>query len=436
MKNDLSIHRPPEEELLYGVWARRGFDPRRLRTVDGARTQVVFSGRRNGGAGPDFLDASVDVEGRGLLRGDVEIHVRARDWMSHGHHRDPAYNGVVLHVVWEADSLWTEREDGQHVPTVPLRGCLQTSVEADSGNGVTGNPPLGGCDEIASALGAEQVARLLDEAGDERFAAKAVRFQGEMAVWPPSEVLYQGMMRALGYSKNRAPFLALARLFPWSTVGALATSVPQKERPRAIAAWLLGTAGLLQGAGSDIEDIWRRSLLTREMRPSDWRLAGVRPANHPSRRILGAGDALARFTDEGLVQGFERAFLIAAHHDDPGLLIDLTAAPPAIGSERAREMVVNVVLPFFHAFGLERGDEALARAASFIFQLAPAGPGNRKLKDMSAQLGIGRPFAVSMTARREQGLVHLIEGPCRHGWCAECPLGRAVPRHVTLIAAS
>ena len=104
MKSDLPVHRPPEEKFLYGVWARRGFDPRRLRTVDGARTQVVFPGRRNGGAGPDFLDASVDVEGRGLLRGDVEIHVRARDWMSHGHHRDPAYNGVVLHVVWEADS--------------------------------------------------------------------------------------------------------------------------------------------------------------------------------------------------------------------------------------------------------------------------------------------------------------------------------------------
>ena len=289
MKSDLSTYRPPEEELLYGVWARRGFDPRRLRTVDGARTQVVFPGRRNGGAGPDFLDASVDVEGRGLLRGDVEIHVRARDWMSHGHHRDPAYNGVVLHVVWDADSLWTEREDGQHVPTVPLRGCLQTSVEAYSEDGITGTPLLGRCDEIASALGAEQVAQFLDEAGDERFAAKAIRFQGEMSVWPPSEVLYQGMMCALGYSKNREPFLALARLLPWSTVEALAASTPQKERPRAITAWLLGTAGLLQGAGSDIEAIWRRSLLTREMRPSDWRLAGVRPANHPSRRILGAG---------------------------------------------------------------------------------------------------------------------------------------------------
>ena len=243
-------------------------------------------------AGPDFLDASVDVEGRGLLRGDVEIHVRARDWMSHGHHRDPAYNGVVLHVVWDADSLWTEREDGQHLPTVPLRGCLQTSVEADSGNGVTGNATLRRrCDEIASVLGAEQVARLLDEAGDERFAAKAVRFQGEMAVWPPSEVLYQGMMLALGYSKNRAPFLALARLLPWSTVEALAASTPHEGATSCHSCLAPGNGGpASRTRGPTLKDIWRRCLLTREMRPSDWRLAGVRPANHPSRRILGAGN--------------------------------------------------------------------------------------------------------------------------------------------------
>ena len=436
MKSKPSLLIQPEEELLYGVWSRRRFDPRRLRTVDGARVQVVFPGRRNGGPGPDFLEASVDVEGSGLLRGDVEIHVRARDWMSHGHHRDPAYNGVVLHVVWDADSLWTEREDTEHVPTVPLKGCLQTPAEAYSGGKVPGTAPLARCDEIASALGAEQVGRFLDEAGDERFSAKAIRFQGEFAVWPPSEALYQGLLRSLGYSRNRAPFLELARLFHWSSVEGLSASVPQERRAKTISAWLLGTAGLLQGAGSDIEGIWRHSLLTREMRASDWCIAGVRPANHPHRRILGAGELLARFTDEGLVEGFERALMLAAHHEDPGLLVDLTAVPPAIGNERAREMVVNVVLPFFRAFGLERNNKELEGAATFLFELSPPGPGNRKVKDMSAQLGIRRAFGMPMTARREQGLVHLIEGPCRHGWCAECPIGRTVPGHVPLTAAS
>ena len=55
---------------------------------------------------------------------------------------------------------------------------------------------------------------------------------------------------------------------------------------------------------------------------------------------------------------------------------------------------------------------------------------------MSAQLGIGKGLPVRLTARREQGLVHLVEGPCRHGWCRSCPLGRAAPRRAVMPAAS
>ena len=424
--------RPANEGLLHGAWARREFDAERLRTVDGARVQVVFPGRHNGAGGPDFLDASVHVEGRGLLRGDVEVHVRARDWTSHGHHRDPNYNRVILHLVWEADSLWTERQDGEHVATVPLRGCLTECRDWTPGDAGIAHP--GDCLDRARALGPEGVARLLDEAGQARFEAKSARFEGEMAVEPPEEVLYQGLMRSLGYSRNRDPFLELARLLPWSTVESLASSLSEEERPGAITAWLLGVGGLLQDAPPSIRDAWRLSPLRGEMDGSRWRLSGVRPANHPARRMEGAGEVLARFTGEGLLEGLGRAMLLAEHHRDPGLIIGLASAPPAIGRERAREMAVNVVLPFFHAFADE--NEALSRAASRLFALAPAGPGNRKVKDMALQLGIGETFPVPLTARREQGLISLIEGLCRYGWCAGCPLGRAALDPAALAAAS
>jgi len=424
--------RPTNENTLHGVWVRGEIEARRLRTMDGARVQVVFPGRPNGVEGPDFLDASVHVEGRGLLRGDVEVHVRARDWMSHGHHLDPGYNQVVLHVVWDADSLWTERQDGEHVATLSLKGCLASPSSGSAGE--NGQSHQGDCSNRARALGSEEMGRILDEAGYARLAAKSARFEGDMAVQPPSEVLYRGLMRALGYSRNREPFLDLAGLLPWSAVEKLASALPEEERPGAIASWLLGVSGLIENAPASARDLWRKSPLRREMDGSRWRLAGVRPTNHPGRRMQGAGEVLARFTGEGLLEGFERALLLAAHHEDPELLIELAAAPPAIGRERAREMVVNVALPFFHAFADK--NEALSRAASQLFALAPAGPGNRKVKDMAWQLGIGDRVSVSMSARREQGLIHLVEGPCRHGWCAACPIGRAVPTISALAAAS
>lgn len=426
------LKRPSREAVLHGAWARREYEEDRLRTLDGGRVQVVFPGRPNGAEGPDFLDASVHVEGRGLLRGDVEIHLRSRDWMSHGHHEDQRYNSVALHVVWDADSLWTEREDGEHVETVSLKGCIAPVGEEAAGE--TGPPHGAACCARAQGLGAEEMGRILDEAGDVRLANKSARFEGEMAVRPPVETLYQGLMRALGYSRNREPFLELAGALPWSAIEAMASPLPEEERCGAISAWMLGVAGLLEHAPAPMRELWSRSPLRREMNGGGWRLAGVRPANHPARRIQGAGEVLARFTGEGLLKGFERALLLGAHHQDPDLVIELAAAPPAIGRERAREMTVNVVLPFFHAF---RGEnEGLSRAATQLFGLAPAGPGNRKVKDMAAQLGMGERLSVPLTARREQGLIHLIEGPCRYGACAGCPIGRAAPRETTLAAVS
>ena len=65
----------------------------------GPPLRVHFAGRWNHGPGPDFRGAILlDATGR-ARRGDVELHHRPAGWRSHGHHRDPAYARVLLHVV-------------------------------------------------------------------------------------------------------------------------------------------------------------------------------------------------------------------------------------------------------------------------------------------------------------------------------------------------
>jgi hypothetical protein len=76
---------------------------RSLVTTDGATLEVVYRGNWSHGFGPDFADAMITFDGQ-LRTGAVEIHRNASDWERHGHHLDPAYNSVILHVVARPDS--------------------------------------------------------------------------------------------------------------------------------------------------------------------------------------------------------------------------------------------------------------------------------------------------------------------------------------------
>ena len=100
-KSDLDI----PERLLSRLWQRRAAKQASFRSHDRLRVRVLYSGRPGYTAGPDFRDALLAVEGVGLVQGDVEIHVRRRDWKAHG--GDPRYNGVVLHAALDVQSAST-----------------------------------------------------------------------------------------------------------------------------------------------------------------------------------------------------------------------------------------------------------------------------------------------------------------------------------------
>src|SRR2546426_5163299 len=102
----LSISNAPSPALterdLTTLWQNQSFPPQALVTTRGQPLRVIYRGRRVGGPGPDFRDAMISAT-RGLLQGDVELHVRSSDFQRHGHHRNPGYNNVVLHLVFHDD---------------------------------------------------------------------------------------------------------------------------------------------------------------------------------------------------------------------------------------------------------------------------------------------------------------------------------------------
>ena len=106
-----------DEASLYPRWERCGG-----RTIWGptGRYRVIHPGRRNTGAGPDYLGAVVAFPDGALRRGDVEIHSRAHSWTSHRHGWDPRYREVILHLICGGPVREVRHTRVGVIPTVPL----------------------------------------------------------------------------------------------------------------------------------------------------------------------------------------------------------------------------------------------------------------------------------------------------------------------------
>ena len=95
-------HTPPPEQFLQQICQFQRIRRSEIRTTDGRRISVLHPGFMNLEAGPDFQQAYIQVGRAAPVECDVEIDVASGGWQQHGHHTNPAFSGVGLHVVWQA----------------------------------------------------------------------------------------------------------------------------------------------------------------------------------------------------------------------------------------------------------------------------------------------------------------------------------------------
>ena len=318
------------ERLLARLWQRRAARQAWFRAHGGQRVRVIYPGRPGLTAGPDFRDALLEVEGVGLVRGDVEIHIRQQDWPAHGHGDDPRYNGVVLHAALETQPADTKLQSGGTAPVVSLAPLMDVSPPPPE---ELSTSPLW---EFLAPLGyprpetLEEAAALLDRAGDDRFAVKSAQFRTYLAEQEAEQTLYQGIMEGLGYRQNEHPFQLLAQRAPFHALRSAALRLPEEERLHAVRRWLTAMSGLsvpgLLAEDAEVKTMPRAGF-GRPLGPDSWRLFRVRPSNHPLRRIAGAAVLLVRFLEPGLVDGLRQACR-------PGKPSHLTSALAAPGEGR------------------------------------------------------------------------------------------------------
>ena len=409
-----------------------------LTSIDGERLEVIYPGRTNGGSGPDFRD-TVIVNESYLMKGDVEVHVKSSDWYSHGHHGDAEYNSVVLHVVmWHDCNSATLLESGKSVPVLCLSQALQHQAYMMPYQQLP-------CFQILDDIDKQTLGKLLNAAGEERFKQKAMYFQAELKQEEAGQVLFQGMMRALGYANNTKPFEELARRVPLD-------SIESREGLSLKQALLLGTAGLLpsqrwQGKFvkrkevQELEQIWQsEGKKVKTMRESAWNLSHIYPNNSPVRRIVAESYLLERYCKGKLIAGIvhlvEEAPLPKGHRVlENGLTVtsdgywqdhfdfdvrSKTRISALLGHSKAGEIVVNVVLPFAFSWGKMASEPKLIKKAIELYNRYPKLADNEITCHMPKQLCL--EASSDFTACHQQGLIHVFRNYCREGRCSQCPL--------------
>ena len=475
---------PPglRERIVRCIWFDQTLATDRLRTDDGRRLRVLSPGWWNLEAGPDFRNAAIRIGTSAAVKGDVEVHLHASLWKGHGHHTDPAYNRVVLHV-----SLWRDTPSdtvttaaGSDVPQLTLEPYLTAPIAelADSVDPAeypeTSDASAGRCQGLLEEgkVTIEWLAHLLDHAGDQRIADKARRLANRFATADDDQVLYEAVAEGLGYKRNKAPAAELARRLP---LAALRERIGQRPADTTLSlaaeALLLGTAGLFPAEDElvfdDAEREYRLSLrrLWRELAdglgeealdPAQWSFGGTRPVNFPTRRVA----ALARLVAAHLDRGLARALRDALGPTDQGRLpprelsrrraqlLDvflsvrhpfwdtrcrfggkpLTRAARLIGADRAHTLIINGVLPALLYQARRDGDRPFEELLHQLFAAYPKLPSTSVTRFMALRL-FGRPekeLKTLRSARRQQGLYQIYADFCdsETATCDRCPLVR------------
>lgn len=423
---------PPELELQ-ALWFAGAFG-RIFRTTSGKAVRIIQFGEWNRGAGPDFIQAAVEVDGE-MRTGPLELDPAASDWDSHGHAENPAFGEVILHVVFQSDArrTFTRTHDHREVPQVVITEMqLSDALSRPQREVAIAHP--GRCVAPLKGLPPGAIERLLNEAAAYRASNKAARWLRMEDAHGRDAALFQSTAETLGYRGNALAMRLLAQRTPLSLL---------KAEGEAAEAILFGTAGFLSAdqhelAPPDTRDylrgLWdewwknRSRFEVSSERRIPWKTHGQRPANHPHRRT-GALAALVRvwpqyrklalarpFAAKPLVdflQGLEHEFWAYRH--------TLTSAASGqrislFGRAQALELIANHLAPLaMHEGGMSQQS---------YHKLRNSAP-NDKVKRCSLRL-FGSTKAAQPWTRRvahHQALLQIYQDFCLEDFsdCKDCP---------------
>ncbi len=415
MENHARIKIP--EEFIHHIWEKQLFG-NCFTTESGHSCNVIQAGNRGNRDGPDFESAIVTIDGQ-CWAGAIEIHIKASDWNRHGHHQDPAYNQVILHVVLEND-INTQTEAGFIPPVVVLPYketsklfvALSMKKHQDSfpfclfpelfRKKIIQHP------ERISSLGHQRMKR--------KSGAISTLYFNSHKDW--RETAWLSIAGAFGLYHNYDPMLWLARITPFKILASITNN------PKLTIALLHGQAGFLNIKSqttthlSDQQQDYlflKNKYNLRSMESHHWKQSPVRPSSLPLVRLTQLAAFLPHMANpvELLTHpiNLKEKLLETCngdHQDSKSSKNKYSSFPDLV--------LINAAVPFLICFGNHTAQTRFNNIAATLIEEIP--PEKNKIIHTFVRTAGFRP----QNALQSQGLLELHHFYCKHGQCEFCPI--------------
>ncbi len=407
------------EAVVQHIWRNKLYRLNALFTTDGLPVVVENPGSLNTGFGPDFLNARVRIDTT-MWCGAVEIHKFSSDWWTHRHHTDPNYDTVVLHVTLIADksTACITRSDGTVVPEVvlypllasPLRSLIYDFYLKKK----TGLP----CASAWPYLEKGVVEGVLERYGRRRIRRRADGYRHHDDL---EQVLFEQIFRSLGYRPNADAMQGLAGRLTVHEARQLAAQGSLTDHLFKLAEFGVHDRSLTYPALPAGPQSGTGALL--------WTTSSVRPANHPKLRIAQGAHLFSRdgllgsSTIPRLLDALSAPDALSKLHRllRPGRAASPAAPVPAIGTQRARVIISNAILPLALHLAARHQNPSLRKDVWTCYERIRSEP-----DAVTRKFPVGDETGIGAVAHH--GMHGLYISRCAQTACLACPVATAILR--------
>lgn len=425
------------EEFLHFIWKNRLFNNINQVSLNNEKVEILNIGQHNTNAGPDFFNAQIKIDDT-VWAGNVEIHLNASDWIKHNHHKDKAYDNVILHVIQTNDAE-IKQQNGEKITTIKLKFDEKLLINYQS---LLNQQLWIPCQNYINEVDKFTIYNFLNRLLINRLENKSKDIENKLNDnnndW--HEVSYQQIAKGFGYNINSYPFELLAKSLPIKYLAKHSGNLTQIE------AMIFGQAGMLNET-IDNDDYYNE--LKKEytffknkfnLTPIDkhlWKYLRLRPCNFPTIRlsqfaalIYNSTGLFSKIIDSKNIEDISLLFskIKTSEYWNTHYLFNKQSPKrkKTFGSTYINLILINTVVPLTFIYGKMHDNENLMnKAISYLEQLESE---NNSIITGWAKIGI-----VSDNAYYSQALIELKNNFCNKKNCLQCIIGNKLITREDLI---